>query len=479
MRRTMMLSARWGTGLLVVVSVLGTSSCRRNRFPSRGDAAAVVVVVPRNDAAGPPKVLEQEPNDSPEQAQLLDINPDWPVRTVEGDLSGAGKGKDVDVFKLIVPGHKPDPSAQTGTPDSAHADEPRMSARRLALEIASGGGTALSLQLLDDGLKSIETISVEPGEVSGMPNMAGLPGRTYYFRVKALAKPGKAQEPTPTGSPYKLTVQLGDFEISEEREPNDGLETAQTLGLTGTADFAGLFGWQHDQDFYRIPAPEVASALDIELDAVEGVAAGLQVLDGGGARIAVGKGRRGERLALHNVTIPAAVADAGASARSLYVVVRGEAGHNRTQRYVLHLTLGALKQNAEIEPNDNPTNATEVHDGTISGFLPVGDVDFFRYTGAGQRDVSFEVACPSRVRGKLQVLRSSDGQVLGEAEAKKPRQSVVVSKIQSLGDPLLIRLSQGRGDGNPNEPYSLTIISAPSLIQKNGVTNSPSTLNPD
>ena len=287
----------------------------------------------------------------------------------------------------------------------------------MALEISSGGGTALSLQLLDDSLKSIETISVEPGDVSGMPNMAALPGRTYYFRVKAAGKPGKAQEPPATGSPYKLTVQLGDFELSEEREPNDGLETAQPLGLTGTADFAGLFGWQHDQDFYRIPAPEVASALDIELDAVEGVAAGLQVLDGGGARIAAGKGRRGERLALHNVTIPAAVADAGANVRSLYVVVRGEAGHNRTQRYVLHLTLGALKQNAEIEPNDNPTNATEVRDGTISGFLPVGDVDYFRYVGDGQREVSVEVACPSRVRGKLQVVRP-DGQVLGAADAQ-------------------------------------------------------------
>jgi hypothetical protein len=140
--------------------------------------------------------------------------------------------------------------------------------------------------------------------------------------------------------------------------------------------------------------------------------------------------------------------------------------------------LGALKQNAEIEPNDNPTNATEVRDGTISGFLPVGDVDYFRYVGDGQREVSVEVACPSRVRGKLQVVRP-DGQVLGAADAQKPRQVVVLSRIQSLGEPLLIRLSQGRGDGNSNEPYSLTINSAPIPIQKNGVTNSPSTLNPD
>jgi hypothetical protein len=456
-------------------------SCRHNRFPPRGDAAAVVVVVPRSDAAGPPRVLEQEPNDSPEQAQLLAINPDWPVLSVEGALAGRGegKGKDVDVFKLLVPGQRQDPVVPTASPDSGQPDDPRLTARRLSAEITAGPGPGLSLQLLDEGLKSQETISIEGGAVAGMPNMAALPGRTYYFRVKAMSKAGKAREFEPTESTYKLTVQLGDFEISEEREPNDGLETAQSLALIGTADFAGLYGWQHDQDFFRIPAPDVALALDIELDAVEGVSAGLQVLGGGGARIAAAKGRKGERLALHNVTIPAAAPDAAANARALYVVVRAESGHNRTQRYVLHLARGMLKQNAEIEPNDNPTSATEVHDGIISGFLPVGDVDYFRYTGDGQREVSFEVACPSRVRRKLQVVRPSDGQVLGEAEAKKPRQTVLLSKIQSLGDPLLVRLSQGRGDGNPNEPYSIKISSTPMPIPKNGAINSPSTLNPD
>jgi len=467
--------------LLVLALVLSVGSCRRSRFPSRGDAAAVVVVVPRNDAAGPPRVLEQEPNDSPEQAQLLNINPDWPVLSVEGGLSGPGegKGRDVDVFKVLVPGQRQDPAASAGAPDSAQSADPRLSARRLTVEIASGPGSGLSLQLLDDGLKSLETISVDGGDVAGMPNMAALPGRTYYLRVKATAKPGKAQEPQPGASTYKLTVQLGDFEISEEREPNDGLETAQPLALVGTADFAGLYGWQHDQDFYRIAAPEVASALDIELDAVEGVSAGLQVLSGSGTRIAAGKGRKGERLALHNVTIPAGVADAGASARALYVVVRAESGHNRTQRYVLHLALGMLKQDAEIEPNDNPVNATQVHDGSITGFLTVGDVDYFRYVGDGQREVSFEVSCPSRVRGKLQIIRPSDGQVLGATEAKKPRQTVTLANIPSLGEPLLVRLSQGRGDGNPNEPYSFKISSVAMPIQKNGATNSPSPLNPD
>jgi hypothetical protein len=481
MQRTRLFGAHWGRAFLLLAFALCVGSCRRNRFPSRGDAAAVVVVVPRADAAGPPRVLEQEPNDSPEQAQMLAINLDWPVLTVEGTLSGPGegKGRDVDVFKLMVPGHGLDPAVPAAARDSAQPDDARLAARKLSCEIVSSAGSGVSLQLLDDGLKSLETISADPGDAAGMPNMAALPGRMYYFRVKAQAKPGKSRDLQATGSSYKLTIQLGDFEVAEEREPNDGLDTAQPLALVGTADFAGLFGWQHDQDFYRIPTPEIASAVDIELDAVEGVAAGLQVLDGGGTRIAAGKGRKGDRLALHNVTVPAATVDAGAASRFFYLVARAESGHNRAQRYVLHITLGSLKQDAEIEPNDTPAKATAVRDGTISGFLPVGDVDYFRYTGDGQREVSFEVSCPTRVRGKLEVVRPSDGQVLGSAEAKKARQTVVLAKILSLGEPLLVRLSQGKGDGNPNEPYSLRISSAPVPIQKIGATNSPSTLNPD
>jgi hypothetical protein len=236
--------------------------------------------------------------------------------------------------------------------------------------------------------------------------------------VRAVAKPGKVPDTQPTSQTYKLTVELGDFELSEEREPNDGVASAQPVVMVGAADFAGYLGWQHDQDYYRIPAPEVASALDVDMDALEGVSASLQVLDGSGAKIAGGRGRRGERLALHNVTVPVAAVDAGAGSAFFYVVIRSEAGQNRTQRYVLHLILGMIRQDAEIEPNDNPAKATVVRDGMTTGFLQVGDVDYFRYLGEGQREVTFEVACPSHVRGKVEVVRQSDGRCL---RRPKPR----------------------------------------------------------
>ena len=473
--------ACWGAGLAVLALLLAGTSCRRPRFPPRGDAAAVVVVVPRKDAAGPPKVIEQEPNDSPEQAQILAINAEWPVVSLEGSLSAPGeaKGKDVDVFKFLVPGSRLEPAPAPPSADSGRtSDDPRALARRLSLDIAAEGGAGLSVQILDEALKSMAVISVESGETAGMPNIAVSPGRIYYFRIKPVvakaAKSAKAARPEDVPLPacnYKLTVQIGDFEIADEREPNDTRETANPVAVVGTAELAGYHGWHHDQDFYRIASPEVLSGMDVDLDAVEGVAASLQVLDGSGGRLAFGKGRKGERLALRNVTVRAATADSDVASRNVYVMVRGESGYNRHQRYVLRITLAAPRLDAEVEPNDSPESATPVKDGTISGFLPVGDVDYFRYEGEGQRDVNFEVAFPARVRGKLGAFRPGNSQPIGAAEAEKARQTVVLPGIATLGQPVVLRVSQGKADGNANDPYTLNITSVPSSNQKTGAAN--------
>lgn len=447
--------------MLALIAVGSVSACRRARL-SHGDGASVVVVAPRSDAAPARRLAEREPNDSPEQAQLLVLNAEWPVIDVEGSLSSQSDptaSRDVDVFKLQIPGsaggHDRSPSR-----DSAQPEDPRWTARRLILDIAPESGASVTLQILDDDLKVLEAVTAENGEPAGMPNMAAQPGRFYYFRVKAFSKSGKSAEP-PVPCRYKLSVQLSDFEVADEREPNDSMEAAETTVMGGMAELAGLYGWQHDQDFYRLPAPEVASALDVVLDGVEGVTPGLQVLAGGGSRLAISKGRKGEKLSLHNVRIGAGAVDAGADSRFFYVMVRSEAGQNRGQRYVLHLSLGAFMQDAEIEPNDAPANATPVHDGTTLGFLPAGDVDYFLYDSGEPREISVEVSFPGHLRGKVEVSRARKAGIVVSAETKKPHQQVELSRIANLGEPLLLRIAPVKGDGNANEPYTVRISSAP------------------
>lgn len=450
---------------LIVSSMMALGACRRTRL-SRGDAAPVVVVDPRHDALPGHVLSEREPNDSPEQAQLLALNAEWPLMDVEGVVCAEPdqkKGKDVDVFKLNVPGT--DSGARLSPAlDSSAPEDPRRTARRLAVEIASEDGGSVSLQLLDEALKVLESVVAEHGESAGMPNMAVQPGQSYYLRVKAMSQAGK-QPGAASACKYKLSVELGDFDVADEREPNDSAESAESTTMAGVAELAGYYGWHRDQDFYRLPSPEVSSALDVVVDGVEGVTPALQVLTGSGSRLASARGRKGERLALHNIRIGAATVDAGAASSSFFVVVRGEAGQNRRQRYVLHLSLGALKPDAEIEPNDTPGSATPIGDGTVSGFLSAGDVDYFLYETTEPREISVEVALPARARGKLEIARPSQPDAIVSVETKKAQQRISVSRILNLGQPLLFRIAPARGDGNANDPYRITISSTPSTAQ--------------
>jgi len=177
--------------------------------------------------------------------------------------------------------------------------------------------------------------------------MAVLPGGAYYLRVRAAPGPAKKGRRTPdagapAGSSYQMALLLLDFEVADEREPNDRLETAGELSWQGgSALAAGLFGWRHDEDWYRLPLDFVGPGwvLNLDLDGVEGVAAGLAVNDSAGRKIVAVRGRKGEKLTLHNLVLPSVVADAGAAAaggRWWYLVVRTESGIDRERRYVLH-----------------------------------------------------------------------------------------------------------------------------------------------
>jgi hypothetical protein len=466
--------SRHTAGLVALLVLLAaTASCRRKLFPSRGDAAPVVVALPKLDAAVAPPIGESEPNNSPAQAQRLALDSEWAVVTLEGAL-GASAGDastDVDVFKIVIPARRKGAGAPPPT-DSIDGGDALRTARRLWLDVTSLEGAALAVQLLDDASKQIMAVSVDASSAAGMPNVAVWPGGTYYLRINPLAKSSKSKPLSPTPSRYKLTVQLGDFDIADEREPDDDAESAVPVVGGVVADMSGFHGWPRDQDYFRIAAPPVASILDVELDAVEGVSPGLWIVDDKGARLASARGRRGEKLALRNVSVPPATAvDAGAGAgQFLYVVVRCEAGQNRSERYVVHVALGTPRADSEIEPNDALTQATPVADGVRTGFLPIGDVDWFRYQSSGSSDVTFEVSFPSRVRGRLEVLRSGGSQPLASVEAKKPRQTLTLPPIQTQGDPILLKVSQARGDGNALDPYTIRVMSQPSM-SKSGSAN--------
>jgi len=452
---------------IILLATMIDLTCRRAPHLRRGKAAPVVVVPRSWDAGGPPAASESEPNNVPAQAQELKWTGSPLATAVSGriDHNDPGTAVDVDVFKLIVPGQRPAIAS-----DAGQAVALRSAGRRLSVTIAPEPGFAPILDLLDEALHVVRSLPAGPGETVGLPNMAVLPGYSYYLRVKpALAGKGRSSVDAgvPAGSAYRLTALLLDFEPADEREPNDRMESADDLTWQGPmALAAGLFGWRRDEDWYRLSLDgiDAGRVLNLELEGVDGVAASLTVNDSAGKKIARVHGRKGERLTLHNLALPKAGADAGAAAaggRCCYLVVRPESGVDREHRYVLHAEAAMPEAlgNSETEPNDDAAHASPLADGTTTGYLPAGDVDFFRYQCKESRALDVEASAPSRVKVKIEILRERDGQVLAQVGAAKANQPARLFGFLCPVEPILIRLSQGKYDGNASEPYLLKVAS--------------------
>lgn len=446
----------------LLAAVLAAGGCRRRtHFSSRGDASAVVVVAQKGSDDLGTLPAEVEPNNTVAGAQVLAFGGDPLAAGVAGTLPGTGKGADADVFKIVIPGLGLDAGAETAAPADA------LAARRLIVDLRPDDGLAPVLQLLDAAARPVVTTSAAAGERDGLPNIAVAPGGTYFLRLRA-ERPAKSGPDAGAGSGYRLAVRVVDFEVGDEREPNDRAAQATELSAAHTSpEAAGFFGWRRDEDWYRLPVEGLpaGTVLNLELDGVEGVSATLSLNDAAGAKMATAHGRRGERVVLRNVgigaspTAPVVGRDAAVGGHAVYVVVRAESGRNLERRYTLHVQAELAKEGSETEPNDDPAHASPLPDGLTTGFLPPGDVDVFRYTPSGPTALDLEVTPPDRVNVKLEVLRA-DGTPLASADEAGRRQPERLTNV-AVSEPVLVRLTQRKGDGNADEAYQLRVTSHP------------------
>jgi hypothetical protein len=67
----------------------------------------------------------------------------------------------------------------------------RLHAKCLSVVVNPEAGLALALELLDETAQVVKIVAAGPGETVGLPNMAVLPGGTYYLRVKAAPAPAR------------------------------------------------------------------------------------------------------------------------------------------------------------------------------------------------------------------------------------------------------------------------------------------------
>jgi hypothetical protein len=308
-------------------------------------------------------------------------------------------------------------------------------------------GLAVTVDALDDaGQVLIAAPGSQAGEAEGIPSMVVTPG-TYFLRVRGAQAAAEGS--------YHIALRLQPLDPGEELEPNGKATLATEVAPNGEA--VGYFGARHDQDWYRVPLdglPE-GSVLSADLEAVPGVTASLQVFDSVERKLTEARGRKEERVAMRNVRLAPAEPN-------IFLVVRAESGRNLDVRYNLRLRTEVAKPGAaggDLEPNDDAQHASALTDGAVQGYLGRGDVDVYRYTAAEPLELNIEAAPPERVDMRVEIIRETDGALLLRADEGKRQEPERLPNLFVPAGSILIRLAAARGDGNPDEPYRLTVAS--------------------
>jgi hypothetical protein len=437
--------------LIPFVALLSLPACPRSRLP-KPDGAAVVVTPEPKPGGEVAAVPEIEPNDTISKAQHLLVTPETPA-AVTGAVAWPAKGKaDVDTYRIGAPAPDggvdgaaappavgPDGSAIPAPPPP----RPKFIAR---VDVTPEAGVAVKIEVLDAvGRTVISAGGADPGQMVSVPNLP-LTATMPFVRVRRVAA-GDAP------GAYKLVVHVSPLEAGAELEPDDAIATANELPLPG--ETIGYLGWRRDQDTFKLATGGLAegSVLAADLDPIPGVSSRLAIVDATGKKLSEARGRRGERVALRNVLVPPGTA-------TLFLVASADFGWSADQRYDMRVSAELPKPGAEVEPNDDPAHAQVITDGTVQGYLARGDVDVFKYTASAPVMLTVEIAPPERATAKLEIA-NEEGVVLSRGKPAGRGHKSVRASMRVEGGNVLIRVIAGGGEGNPDDPYRLTVTGAP------------------
>jgi hypothetical protein len=434
----------------LLVALLSLPACPRSRLPKPDGASVVVAPEPKEGEVV--AVAEVEPNDTVSKAQHLLVAPAAPA-AVAGAVAWVAKGRpDVDVYRIDLPGPDggvPDAAPVAPTrPDGGDAGavpvpRPKLMAR---IEVTPEATVAVKIEVIDFSGKTVLAAGgMDPGQVVSVPNLA-LGAQPPYVRVRRTA-PGDAP------GTYKIVFRVLPLDPGAEVEPDDTTAQANDLVIPGEA--IGYLGWRKDQDVFRLPTAALAegSVLAADLDPIPNVSSRLALVDAAGKKLSEAHGRRGERVALRNVLVPPGTAQ-------LFLIATAEFGSNADQRYDVRVNAELPKPGAEAEPNDDGAHAQPVTDGTVQGYLARGDVDIFRYSVSTPVTVTAELALPERATAKLEISNES-GVTLARGKPIGKGRKPLGAGLQVEAGTVLIRVVAGSGEGNPDDPYRLTVTSAP------------------
>ncbi|HYR54511.1 MAG TPA: ABC transporter substrate-binding protein [Myxococcaceae bacterium] len=461
-------------------------------------------------AAGPVRLTEQEPNDRPDQAQVLTDS-----SIVEAGLSADPSKPDEDWYLLAPPAPKTVDLTVSGIP-----------------------GVDVAIEVYDTDRNRLTVVNSEgDGKPERIPNL----GVKSKLLIKVFSSKRGA------GGAYSLTALFSNPAPGFEAEPND--RAADANSATFGQPISGFLGHSADEDWYRyevsasdsnqgpnrspaevdagadagggespiadagLARPGESAALDaglaqiaapfdaprvalrIEITGVDGVRYDLQVLSEAEASLFSARGKGGEGMSLRNIGVRA-------NDRLIYVVVRSawsgsgkdaRRGYNAQKPYTLTVSKEEAGANAELEPNDEISKATPLPpNGFREGFIsPKGDVDYYvlrteqpvlaklQLSGVERLDLVLSVVKPTEDgKGEQVLLRANDGAV------KEPEilNSVYCPSVCWVKVEGALRKVDGklvRDYENSEQPYRLTATVVPDDgTEEREPNNTPATATP-
>ncbi len=450
--------------------------------------------------AGPAQLTEREPNDRPEQAQVLTDS-----CVVAASLSADPSKPDEDWYLLAPTGPKTVDVTVSGVP-----------------------GADVAIEVYDTDRNRLAVVNSEgEGKSERIPNLG--------VKTKLLVKIFSVKRGA--GGAYTLTALFSDPAPGFEVEPNDRAADANAAALG--QPISGFIGHSADEDWYRfeLSPPDSAAgstplapsgadagagaaagagvdvgtdsgfaqlgalfeapriALRVELSAVEGVRYDLQVLSEAEASLFQARGKEGEGLSLRNIGVRAAD-------RVIYVVLKSawsgsgkdaKRGYNAQKPYTLTVSREEAGANAELEPNDEIAKATPLPpNGFREGFIsPKGDVDYyvlkteqpvlvkFQLSGVERLDLVLSVVKPNADgKGEQVLLRANDGAVK-EPEILNNVYCAGVCWVKVEGALRKVDGKLVRDYENSEQPYRLTATVVPDDgSEEREPNNTPETATP-
>jgi hypothetical protein len=430
--------------LIALALALGPGcTCRgekRELGLSRARDAAPVIVVDQPVEGGVvgPLAVEAEPNDERGQGAVIAL-----PGGVEGGLASP---TDMDFYKI---------DAVAGG---------RTVAVRLVGPGEPEGGADLVLHLYDgDGRVLLHSDRGPAGVLEALPNAALTGGATYYVSVSAFVKKEKKTKkskkgPQPAGAPasaqtYQLTVEPVSPATEMEVEPNDLADGAREVLLSD--EVSGFLGWTKDIDHWKLSLAGFSGgyALDLEVDAVEGVPLVFEVVAPDGHVIVSRRSEKG-----HGVRVRGLLPESGAR----YWLGKLSGGRsNPEESYRLRPTSRQLGEGEEAEPNDAEDRALLVGplgdgmEGQRRGYLDGGDVDVYRFEGGREpMTLALTLEPPSSVDAKLVVTRPGGSEVSKQDGGKAGQREEL--DVEVPGGAVLLVAVSGTSLGDEGDPYVLT-----------------------